>query len=237
MMKNKLLLLLLSFFTAFASAQERQMFSGKVLLDNVGLNDVYIINASAQAETKTNTSGSFTIVAQPGDKLVVYSPRITKREFVLNEDSFKKQPFIITVNAQAYELDEVVMDKDRSIDAESLGIVPEGQKQYTPAERRVFTATSGLLDPIINAISGRTKRLKKEVEVERKQMLLEDVKYVIKEDEIINDLKIPEQYVEGFLFYAIENPKFKEAFQDKNYKLARFVMNGLAPEYLKLIAE
>lgn len=236
-MKNKLLLLLLSFFTVLTYAQERQMFAGKVLLDNAGLNGVYIINASAQAETKTNASGSFTIVAQPGDKLVVYSPRITKREFVLNEDSFKKQPFIITVNAQAYELDEVVMDKDRSIDAESLGIVPVGQKQYTPAERRVFTATSGLLDPIINAISGRTKRLKKEVEVEKKQRLLDDVKYVIKEDEIINDLKIPAEYVEGFLYYAIENLKFKEAFQDKNYKLARFVMNGLAPEYLKLIAE
>ena len=207
------------------------------MVSDAGLNDIFVINTTASIETKTNAAGNFTSMAQPGDELVIYSPKITTRNFVLKSASFDDQPLIITVNMQAYELEEVVMDKNRSIDEVSLGLVPKDQKQYTVAERRVFAATSGLLDPLINAITGRTKMLKKELETERKQQMLETLRDVCTEKEIIEEMKIPEEYVEGFLYYTVEDPELSRALKDNNKAVARFLLNGIADQYLKLLKD
>jgi hypothetical protein len=51
---------------------------------------------------------------------------------------------------------------ESTITAESLGIIPYGQKKYTPAERKLYTATSGGgIDGLLNTISGRKAMLKK----------------------------------------------------------------------------
>jgi hypothetical protein len=42
------------------------------------------------------------------------------------------------------------------------GIISYGQKKvYTPAERKLYTATSGGIDGLLNTISGRKAMLKK----------------------------------------------------------------------------
>ncbi len=236
-MKKLLLIVLLLTCPLVTNAQERIPLKGKVMVSDAGLNDIFVINTTASIETKTNAAGNFTIMAQPGDELVIYSPKITTRNFVLKSASFDDQPLIITVNMQAYELEEVVMDKNRSIDEVSLGLVPKDQKQYTVAERRVFAATSGLLDPLINAITGRTKMLKKELETERKQQMLETLRDVCTEKEIIEEMKIPEEYVEGFLYYTVEDPELSRALKDNNKAVARFLLNGIADQYLKLLKD
>ncbi|KAF2518139.1 hypothetical protein E0W68_10395 [Flavobacterium salilacus subsp. salilacus] len=236
-MKKFFFIVLLITCTFIINAQERSPLKGRVMVGDAGLNNIFVINTTASIETKTDAAGNFTISAQPGDALVIYSPNITNREFVLKEASFENQPLMITVNMQAYELDEVVMDKDRSIDEVSLGIVPKDQKQYTVAERRVFAATTGLLDPLLNAISGRTKMLKKEMETEGKQQMLDDLRYICTEEQIIEEMKIPKEYVEGFLYYAIENPEFSQALKNNNKSKARFLMNGIAEQYLKVLKD
>ncbi len=236
-MKKLLLLVVLIACPFLVNAQERISLKGRVQVGEAGLNDIFIINTTAIAETKTDVSGNFTISAQPGDELVIYSPKITTRKFVLKEQSFANQPLVITVNAQAYELDEVVMDRDRSIDEVSLGLVPKDQKQYTVAERRVFAATSGLLDPLINAITGRTKMLKKELETERKQQMLDNLRGICTEEDIIKEMKIPEEYVEGFLYYTIEDRELSQAMKEGNNAAARFLLNGIADKYLKLLKD
>jgi hypothetical protein len=45
---------------------------------------------------------------------------------------------------------------------ENLGIIPYGQKKYSP-ERKLYTARSGLLDPALNWITGRKAMLKKKL--------------------------------------------------------------------------
>ena len=50
----------------------------------------------------------------------------------------------------------------------------------------------------------------------------------------MNVLKIPEDYVDGFLFYVIENERFVKAMKDKNKTMATFILSELAVEYLKV---
>jgi hypothetical protein len=45
--------------------------------------------------------------------------------------------------SESIDLKEVVIDENSQISAENLGIIPYGQK-YSPAERKLYTARSGL---------------------------------------------------------------------------------------------
>ena len=116
-----------------------------------------------------------------------------------------------------------------------LGIVSKEQKTYTPAERKVRTATTGLLDPLLNKISGRTEMLKKEVVVEKNEKALVRLEYLFEENYFVEKLKIPQEYVKGFQYYAVETVDLQNALKAKNKTLAKFLMINLSKEYLQTI--
>lgn len=145
------------------------------------------------------------------------------------------------------ELEEVAIINYKNINAVALGIVPANQRTYTPAERKLAAAGdfkwySPLLIPLggmsvdglINSISGRTTMLKKELVVERKELLQAKTSDYFERKYFIETLKIPDEYVDGFLFYIVENEKFVNAMKDKNKTMATFVLSELVVEYLKL---
>ncbi len=90
------------------------------------------------------------------------------------------------------------------------------------------------LDALINQISGRTKMLKKELIVERKEILQEKTLEYFNKDYMVNTLLIPEDYVDGFVFYTVENEPYSDAMRLKNITQATFLMHQLAVEYLTL---
>ncbi len=111
-----------------------------------------------------------------------------------------------------------------------------GQKSYTPAERKLYTATSGFLDAPINWISGRTALLKKEVVVEKKERLLNRVSGLYSDDFYINQLKIPYDYIEDFQHYMIDDKEFQAAMKAKNKTMQLFLVSKLATNYKSLMA-
>lgn len=216
------------------------MIPGRVVSGDNGVSEVFVINKTTGVEVKTDYRGYFDLAAKAGDRLVVYSTRIIVREFNLNADSFKVTPYLISVNYKATELDEVVINKYNNVDAESLGIVPKGQKRMTVAERRVYTAgtftlgTAIAIDPIINAISGRTKMLKKALETERREGGLENIKNIYSEEEIIANYNVPKELVNGFVYYLAEDKEFVGALRTKNKAYMDFLITELSKKYLKL---
>src|SRR5690606_9985044 len=116
---------------------------------------------------------------------------------------FHSDLIVVEMQALVTELDEVVIEDYRDINAESLGLVPKGQKQYTREEKMLFTSQNGV-DGIFNAISGRTKEMKKAVEIAGKRSLMTEINYIFTPEEIIEKFQIPREYVDGFIFYAVE---------------------------------
>jgi hypothetical protein len=90
------------------------------------------------------------------------------------------------------------------------------------------------VDGLINSISGRTSMLKKELVVEKKEMLQLKTTDYFERSYFTKTLKIPEIHVDGFLFYIVENERYARAMKDKNKTMATFLLSGLAVEYLKL---
>jgi len=244
---NKLIAIVL-LITATAFCQERKPLQGKVIAGGNGVADVFVINKATGQETKTDASGGFNIATKVGDALVVYSPQVNIREFAVSDKSFAENPYVVEVEASSLELDEVVVDG--SITAEKLGIVPKNQKQYTPAERKLYTAGDfkpimllGLLagsmplDPLINAINGRTKRMKQLVAQEKREMLLEKLHNICTAAEITDTFKVPEEHVDGFLYFVIEDKDVAAHINAKNESMAKFRITELAQKYLALIKE
>ncbi|GGB82258.1 hypothetical protein GCM10007424_22850 [Flavobacterium suaedae] len=237
----KFWLLLLPFIVL---AQQKEL-KGKVLASDAPLHDVYVINATSGEETKT-VYGNFSISAQPGDKLVVYSPKINTRKFILHEDAFSDTPYIITVNVMPQELEEVIIDEYQGVDEVSLGLVPADQKKYTYTERQLKAARQfkveppylGTLilpiDPLVNLINGRTKKLKKQLRVEGKEQLIITLEDLYPTEKLVNELYIPKEYVAGFYHYVAENNSMAQAVAAKNDDMIGLLMTELAEEYLKL---
>ena len=133
-------------------------------------------------------------------------------------------------------LKEVVVNEAK-ISAESLGIIPYGQKKYSAAERKLYTATSrNGIDGLLNTISGRKAMLKKEIIVEKKERLLARIDVLFEDHYYLKTLKIPKEYIKGFQYYCVEDVPFANALRAKNKALVMFLIVQLAKTYNEIIA-
>lgn len=221
--------------------------NGKVTADYNDLEGIYIINLKTEKATLTERGGYFSIMATVGDTLLFSAVQFKALKVVLKENDFVKELFFVKMLPLVRQLDEVIINEYKNINAVSLGIISLNTKHYSPAERKL-KAASGLdgkiglggsmsLDPLLNWMSGRTAMLKKEVEVEKKETLMSRIEAWYEEKYFIDKLKIPQDYVKGFLFFIVEDAKFVEAMNTRNKTMATFLMNELAVKYLKLQKE
>jgi hypothetical protein len=223
-------------------AQQRSPLSGKVTSDFDTLEGIYVINKSTETSVSTTRGGYFTINARVGDTLIFSALQFEARDIVVRENDFCNDLLFVPLATRNHELDELVIIDYSHINAESLGLVPRDQKQYTSAERKAATASSFKmnplgLDPLINMFSGRSAMLKKAAEIEKMEDLMQKINYIYTEDELVRKFKIPLDYVKGFVFYIVENKHFANAIRSKNESMAKFLLAGLADKYLALLNE
>jgi hypothetical protein len=230
--------------------QDRSVFNGKVVSNTSDLEGIYVINAQTEETVTTDASGSFSILAKADDVLVFSSISFKEKRVLLKQEDFSNLNFSVNLTMVMYQLQEVVVKRYDNINAESLGIVPLGQKKYTAAERKLQTATAlnatadaGMMaggsisaDPLLNFFSGRTAMLKKEVAVEKKEFFMKLLENMFSLEHFIDRLKIPADYVKGFEYYAVENDKFTAILNSKNKTSTEFLLGELAVKYKEMIA-
>lgn len=99
------------------------------------------------------------------------------------------------------------------LDFYDLGIPGYTGKLMTQSERRLYEATSGgglvPIGLIINAITGRTKRLKEHIKLEKADDCLDKMKADFSEDLFENKDMEDDRKME-FFYYCQDDPKFKE---------------------------
>lgn len=237
----RLLYFIVFWCTAHLFAQENGTVAcrGKVNADMTDLEGIYVINLNTENATITDSKGFFTINAKAGDSLLLSSVQFKSVNKIITTQDLSNL-FFVNMYPIMNELKEVVV-KRPTVSAESLGIIPYGQKKYTPAERKYAVASSGRLnpmglDPLLNYFSGRTAMLKKELEVEKKEGYLVQLENLFDNNHYVNTLHIPSDYVKGFMYFAVENPKFTRVLKTKNRTSIEFLMSELAAQYNEIIA-
>jgi hypothetical protein len=220
----------------YSQNQVPRRIEGKVAADFSNLEGIYVVNTSSEKSTTTNSEGHFSIEAKVGETLLLSAMNFKEVKIVLSESDFSKKWLVVSMQPIVNDLREVIVGNS-AISAESLGIIPYGQKKYTPAERKIFTATSGFgIDPILNLISGRTNMLKKELEIEKKEGYLIQLENLFQPDFYIHSMHIPQLHVKGFLYFLVENPKFISVLKTKNRTAIEFSMSELAVKFNEIIA-
>lgn len=249
-MKFKILFLL--FFlqnTGFAQSSELTFLRGRIVCPIKELGEVNITNLRSESFTTSNENGSYSLFVKVGDTLQFNSLQIETKKIVIRQDDLAKSLLVTQLVPKTIDLAEVEIKDYSHINAVSLRILEKPAKKYTPAERRLKTATdfdatasAGLmaggsfgLDPIINAITGRTAMLLKELEVERKERMLVKIENQFGVEYFTKKLKIPNDYVRGFWYYLVEDAELVNLINDKNKGMAKFRMSKLATDYLALL--
>lgn len=234
----------------WSQTQDRSVFNGKVVSNTSDLEGIYVINAQTEETVTTNASGDFSISAKADDVLVFSSISFKEKRVLLKQEDFSNLNFSVNLTMIMYQLQEVVVKRYDNINAESLGVIPVGQKKYTAAERKLQTATAlnatangGTMaggsisaDPLLNFFSGRTAMLKKEVAVEKKEFFMRLLENMFTLEHFVERLKIPADYVKGFEYYAVENEKFTVILNSKNKTSTEFLLGELAVKYKEMIA-
>jgi hypothetical protein len=236
--------------TAWSQDQDRAIVNGKIVSNTNDLEGVYVVNAQTEVMVTTGADGSFSIMAKPGDTLVFSSIQFKENRILLTSENFTDLNFTVKLSLVMHQLQEVIVKRYDNINAAALGIVPGNQKIYTESERKLRTATaldatasaSGMAggsisaDPFLNFLSGRTKMLKKELVVEKKEFFMKLLENMFSLDHFVNRLKIPNEYVKGFEYYAVENEKFTIVLNSKNKTSTEFLLAELAVKYKEILA-
>ncbi|MBD3583250.1 hypothetical protein [Flavobacterium selenitireducens] len=208
--------------------------------------NVKVLNIVTEHTAQSDAKGEFVIAVKVDEMLVFPSENYEYKRYLVKEEDFKKTEIVLALVPKPVELDEVVVNRD--INPEDLGLVPKGQKQYTPAERRLKQAgefkpmllvgqLAGLsipIDPIINAITGRTKMLKKDLKTEKRERSLAKLNAMYDKAYFTDKLRIPSDKVEGFQYYVVETPEFLAILEAGVKAKTDFSLTGLAQKYNEL---
>ena len=136
------LILLLLVQIIFAQKESIHQIRGRILADSAGVDRVNIVNVTTQKATISDVSGTFSIPAKADDILEFTAVNLETLRKKIDQNGILQEVLIIHMTAKSIILKEVVVNES-SISAESIGVIPYGQKKYTPAERKLYTATSG----------------------------------------------------------------------------------------------
>ena len=187
-----------------------------------GVADVHVMNTSRNRATITNANGEFTITASVNDTILFSAVQFRKKTIVVSLSMMESVQIIVSLEEFVNELDEVVlrpydlsgdlsrdmgqMNTGQIVTASTLGLPNAYAKPKTQSERKLFEATTGgglvPLNPILNAISGRTKYLKKVLARERKYARTDRVREFYADSLFVKELKIPETKIDDFMFYC-----------------------------------
>ena len=239
---NKILILFLFCQVTFCQTFGEKLLHGKIVVESGNVGGVSIINLVNEKSTVSDNNGDFYILAKAEDLLVCSSVNLDYYRKIIEVEDLKPDVLIIKMTAKIIELEEVIINKHPEITAVSLGISPKGIKKFTPAERRLATAASMKmnpmgLDPLINLLSGRTKMLEKELEVEKKERLLAYISALFDDEYYTKTLKIPVNYIKGFQYYCIEKKDFATFLRSKNKAMIKLLIVPLAKEYTAIITD
>ena len=240
-MKINNTLLLVLFFIAtvsFGQAISEKEINGKITADTITVEGIKIVNSSTEKVTVTDKNGFFYLFVKEGDVLVFSAVNLVTLHRRMSKQDLIQDILKIQMSPKSIALKEVIVNENSQITAENLGIIPYGQKKYTPAERKLYTATSGGgIDGLLNTISGRKAMLKKEIVVENKEQSLSRLLPLFEDKYYIETLKITADYIKDFQHYCVDDASFTAALKSKNKTLIMFLIVGLSENYTKIIAD
>lgn len=235
------------FFSSIVLAQTPIL--GKIRVNDLPAEGVHVVNLVTEKATITNANGEFIIEVREDDLLVFSAVHLNYWRRSISASDIQKKEITIEMTSKVVELEGVTVTEYPNINAQNKGIINYKPKVYTPAERKLRPTQMtqrdwiGVLygkipiDPFLYWITGRTKKLKKELSVEKKELIFLKTNQWFEEDFYINELKIPADYIQAFNYFIIYDSEFVAFLESNNKAQATFRMTALSVEFLNLLED
>ncbi|TVZ15214.1 hypothetical protein [Maribacter sp. MAR_2009_72] len=225
------LLIFLFFFTLTAVAQTdgSKQLEGRVYSDDGDVAATHVLNLTTQRATITDNNGFFSIPVHIMDTLEFSAIQYKKKIVVVTPSIMASKMITIGLEDALTELDEVTVTPynlsgdlskdimtltiDPVVTASTLGLPNAYVRIPTKAERELQAATANPImsfDPLINAITGRTKMLKQRVARNKLYERTQRVRDFFTDEEYVEILRIPLEKIDDFLYYCEVDYRFQE---------------------------
>lgn len=228
MRSNLLVFLIFSSVAVVAQTGESKKLEGRVYSDDGDVAATHVLNLTTKRATITDNNGFFAIQVNFLDSLEFSAIQYKKKIVVINSSILDSKFVTINLEDALTELDEVTvtpynlsgdlikdlatLSLDPIVTASTLGLPNAYVKIPTKAERELSAATANPImsfDPLINAITGRTKMLKHRVERNKLYDRTKRVRDFFTDEEYVDGLRLPLDKIEDFLYYCEIDPRFQ----------------------------
>lgn len=227
-----------------ANAQDygKKVLRGRVTSVDKDVVGVVVQNISSEQAVITDLDGNFAIQVQQNDTLVFSAVHFLRKTLPVSESVFGSSFVEVPMQEFVNELKEVVvrpfnlsgdlnqdvgqLKLEKDVSAEALGLPNAHQRIPTQSERMLQTATYGKfnlgmilsppLDPIINAITGRTKMLKNRVKVDKTYLQTQQVQNYYADSLFVSTLKIPMEKIDDFMYFCEVDENFQTVLDSED---------------------
>lgn len=218
-----------SFFT-YAQVQD---LKGEISASN-NLEGIHVLNKTALKYTVTDTDGSFIIPVKLNDTLTISGLAYKTKNVIVTAEILRNNKIKIYLKDEITQLDDVFLGRlltgnlgsdlkntkvETPINFYDLGIPGYTGKPKTLSERKLIAATSsggGIpLVGLINAISGKTKQLKKRLKFEKKIMCVDYLKNRYKTI-IFESQNISEIQINRFFNFILDSQDLEKTCKNNN---------------------
>lgn len=243
------------FFVAHVTIAQTVNLKGKIIATDE-VDGIHILNNTSKTFTISNSNGEFSIPAKLNDTLAFSGVSYELKTLIVSESIVNSKTLTVYLTEEINVLDEVVIGKvltgdlssdivnsgvKRSIDFYDLGIPGYTGKRKTQSERRLYEAGDfkpiqllGLLggslpiNPILNAISGRTKELKNRVHLENQDNCINKIKSNLSEI-LFSSHELEEQYRIEFFHFCADDARFDTlCMLDNDFETLEFLKEKLS---------
>ena len=248
----------LTLFSTYVFSQSIDLV-GNVVIENVDeaipLNQIIIINRNTEKRMNPDENGGFRIQVNLNDELVfksaITSPRTIKvsqniinKGFInvhldldmieLNEANINPLKGELKDNLNLKETDLDILKRNIGYDSKEFKEQLKKQQEYAQT-RKVISETGG-----VNLLGiGKSLFGKKDKPYKNPQKLnfqvAEEIKEYFTVNYFINDLKIPENQINTFIGYCMNNSNIRTLFEEQLISEMVVRFEQYAPNFLKII--
>jgi len=217
---------------------------------------VYITNSRTQQTVITNSDGISSLLVQKEDELIFVSDFYQFRRILINENLFEKEQIEVHLNTKVILLDEanlsdfkltgnLAQDAKNAKFVDSAGLVYANlgikEKDVPPpnptgprvGKFSIIDVATLNVTKIIGELNGYNQRQRKTHAYEDQLKILNRIRDVWQEDFYTDELKIPKEKIDEFVFFAYETTEVFAKIKQNDLLTAEKLMMEQSKIYLE----
>ncbi|MHC5310419.1 hypothetical protein ACYSNM_10230 [Myroides sp. LJL116] len=212
------LIAIMGLFTITSVAQQRSSIDGRIRLFDGTTTLVEVFNKQTKEKINSDVTGYYMINAAVGDTLRFSSAKSTVSHYVVGPEDLTQGRVNVVLVKKGQSLEEIVIIK-KDFGPNFFDLTPQQKLSQAELNYKVNnTLTTAMpngnvginIGALINLFNGKRKADKQAIAYEKMELMINNLVDVYPREELVQELNMPEEFLEGFLVYLVNQPDFAQ---------------------------